>query len=633
MATTELPVQFRDTDARINRLVEAAVNHPRPRLLHSLAFMFCLAGIFAAPAAPADGWPTAHGDPANTNNVDVRTAPARQPAATIPLRDIATGVTPVIAPDGTLYIGNERGKLMSFSADGTAGWSRDLGGFQSVTAQAAIGSDGSIYLVGVATIRDHRTDPPATQHVAELHRFTAGGGWLWHVQLAGPVEGMIHSPPNIVRVGDSDVIMIATGQKQGGFETFLTAYSDGGAVLAQEKVTAPLPPVGDVTGGPDWGALWPDFLDFLECVPTLACEFSATVEAPIEQRLPTKLVRPLPALAVFAQTESGLPSVFISDRFHDLVGYSFTGSAFTELMRIHDDDRYLTSAPLVWPNAPVMIGFGGPDADAGTMFVSLSPGYTGGPVTTHRIATPPFVATPTALGNAMFALVEFGGGVTFLNGGNVVKRTSLPGQSIAAAAASRTHVFVSTVTGLFTFNKATMEKSDEFAWTKGGTSQPVIGPQGHVYAIAQDTLYVFPPRRIPDVPVGPLHDITSGNPQPLTPPTGSVLTEPGTTAPLPQIVPADAQPLPEIQPDVPSRTYKPPLTAGGNRLLACLDLDGDDCGNSQQRAIAENFCRSQGFDRAVELDVDSRRGTAETLDGQLCSKKKCKVFDFIVCRK
>jgi hypothetical protein len=72
---------------------------------------------------------------------------------------------------------------------------------------------------------------------------------------------------------------------------------------------------------------------------------------------------------------------------------------------------------------------------------------------------------------------------------------------------------------------------------------------------------------------------------------------------------------------------------GGNRLFACMDLDGDDCANSQQRVIAENFCRGQGFDRAVDLDVDRRRGTAETLEGQLCSEKKCKVFDLIVCKK
>ena len=234
--------------------------------------------------------------------------------------------------------------------------------------------------------------------------------------------------------------------------------------------------------------------------------------------MPKNLTRPFPAVAVFTQTDSGIPWVFLSDRFHDLVGYSFTGSAFTELLRVHDNQHYLTSAPLIWPNGPVMIDFDGPGVGSGTMFLSLWPGYTGGGVNTHRIKAPLSMAAPTALGNSKFALAEFDGGVTFLNGAAIQKRIDLPGQSIAAAAASRTHVFVSTVTALYTFNKATMEKAGEFGWAKGGTSQPVIGPQGHVYAIAQETLYVFPPSPIPDAPIGPLPPITSTNPQPLPPP-------------------------------------------------------------------------------------------------------------------
>jgi hypothetical protein len=472
------------------------VNHCRPPTLRSLANMFCLAGVVASAAVPANAWQTAHGDPANSNSVDVRTAPAKQPVASVLLRDIAPGAAPVVAPNGTLYIANERGKLMSFSPDGTPGWSRDLGGFQSVATSPAIGTDGSVYVIGSAKVRDHSTDPPTIKHVAELHRFTAGGGWLWHVPLTGPIEGMIHSPPNIIRVGGSDVIVLATGQREGGFEAFLTAFSgETGAVLAHQK--ASVFTAASVTGGPDWP-------DALECIFSLGrgCEFSTAINPaiPIEQQLPKNLTRPFPAVAVFTQTDSGSPWVFISDRFHDLVGYSFTGSAFTELMRVHDNRRYLTSAPLVWPNGPVMIGFDGPDAGSGTMFVSLWPGFTGGEVNTPRIKAPLFMAAPTGLGNSKFALAEFYGGVTFLNGAAIQKRIDLPGQSIAAAAASRTHVFVSTVTGLYTFNKATMEKAGEFAWAKGGTSQPVIGPQGHVYAIAQETLYVFPPSRIPDVP-------------------------------------------------------------------------------------------------------------------------------------
>jgi hypothetical protein len=89
------------------------------------------------------------------------------------------------------------------------------------------------------------------------------------------------------------------------------------------------------------------------------------------------------------------------------------------------------------------------------------------------------------------------------------------------------------VTGLYTFDKMTMKKVAEFGWAGGGVSQPVIGPQGHVYAIAQDTLYVFPPSRIPDIPnPGPLPGITGPGELPRPGVGGSGTTSPG---PLPQL--------------------------------------------------------------------------------------------------
>jgi hypothetical protein len=597
--------------------------------LHGLAIISGIAGLLTLTAASALAWPTAHGDPANSNGVDVRTAPAINPMTSVPLRDIAPGVNPVIAPNGTLYIGNERGTLMSFSPDGTPGWSRDLGGFQSVRASAAIGSDGSVYVIGSAQIRDNTTDPASLKYVAELHRFTAGGGWLWHVPLGEPVPGLTYSPPNIVSRNGSDVILVAAGIRGAG--AFLTAYSgESGVVLAHQKVAPFDPP--QVTGGADLG--WVDSLyTFLSCVASLQCDWSATVE--LEHQLPKNLTRPFPAVAVFAQTASGDPNVYVSDRNKDLVGYSFTGSSFIELFRVRDPKRTLTSAPLVWPNGPVMISTFGDNAGPEVLFLSLGPDYTGGPVTTHRIKSQISMAAPTALGNSRFALVNIFGGVTFLNGAAVQKQVMIPGGSIAPAAASRTHVFVSTVVGLHTFSKAKMEKVGEYTWTRGGASQPVIGPGGHVYAIAQNTLYVFPPSRIPDVPdVGSLPDITTGNPQP-SPSPGAVLGESGAPAPLSssETQPADVQSLPDVQASGSSKTYKPPRTAAGNRLLACLELDGDDCDKSQYRTVAESFCRNQGFQSAGDLDVDAKRGRAETLDGQLCTQKKCKVFDFIVCQR
>jgi hypothetical protein len=116
----------------------------------------------------------------------------------------------------------------------------------------------------------------------------------------------------------------------------------------------------------------------------------------------------------------------------------------------------------------------------------------------------------------------------------------------------------------------------------------VIGPQGHVYAIAGDSLFVFAP----------------------------------TAA-----VPSDSPTTPAAQ----SQAYAPPMTANGNRLFACEKLDGDDCGKGDYRSVAKAFCAKNGFANADDIDVDSKKVKAETLDGQYCTKKKCKVFDQIVC--
>jgi hypothetical protein len=80
-----------------------------------------------------------------------------------------------------------------------------------------------------------------------------------------------------------------------------------------------------------------------------------------------------------------------------------------------------------------------------------------------------------------------------------------------------------------------------------------------------------------------------------------------------------------------TQLYDPPLTANGNRLFACEELDQDDCGKGDHREISLAWCQAQGYAKVSDFDVDSRKVTAETLNGQFCSKNKCKVFDSIAC--
>jgi hypothetical protein len=615
---------------------QACLHDACPRSLRRvLADVFCAAALLMLAASSATAWQTAHGNPDNSGAVDIRTAPAKNPSRTLDVPGgIATGVVPVVAPDGSFYIGDRRGDLVAYNADGLPNWGQNLGNFQSIMTSAALGADGSVYVIGYAKIRDHTVSPAITKHIAELHRFSSTGQLIWHVPLDVLASQSINpavpdvldfSAPNILRFGNSDVVMVASGLRQKFSEVYLTAISgDSGQVLARQKVTGFQTP--DVTGGTDWDI----FCFWCGLQPS----FSTTVPGqPAEEQLPKGLKLPFPSPVISTPNNGGAQLVVLSDGYQKLTGYIFTGNAFDEAFRTSNKERRLSSTPLAWPNGPLMIS-AITDKRSEVKFVSPLP--AGGSSDQH-VAGPTSAAPAAALGNFRFAIVNTGGGVTIMRGAATEKFVALKGGSVAAPAASRNHLFVSTAYALYTLNKANLQEVGEFRWgPNGGTSQPVIGPKGHVYAIAQDRLYIFPPSRLPGVPdADSLHDITSTNPQPLPSPGGSVLADGGMPNPqsLPGIQPTDVQSLPDIQQDLPSKTYKPPVTSSGKRLFACLELDGDDCGNTQMRDVAAAFCQAQGFDRAEDLDVDSRKVVAESLDGRLCSRKKCKVFDQIVCRK
>jgi outer membrane protein assembly factor BamB len=50
------------------------------------------------------------------------------------LGTFATGAGPVIAPDGSVYLGRQEGKLIGLHADGKPFWSRDVDPGESIVA-------------------------------------------------------------------------------------------------------------------------------------------------------------------------------------------------------------------------------------------------------------------------------------------------------------------------------------------------------------------------------------------------------------------------------------------------------------------------------------------------------------------
>jgi hypothetical protein len=99
---------------------------------------------------------------------------------------------------------------------------------------------------------------------------------------------------------------------------------------------------------------------------------------------------------------------------------------------------------------------------------------------------------------------------------------------------------------------------------------------------------------------------------------GSLITTTDTPQPDPQPVPA---------PKPASQAYEPPYTQSGARVYACQTIGGNVCGEP----VASAFCQQQGFGRADAFNSANQKEPAETLAGQKCTKKKCKVFTQIVC--
>ena len=161
----------------------------------------------------------------------------------------------------------------------------------------------------------------------------------------------------------------------------------------------------------------------------------------------------------------------------DLVGFTLSGGAFVETFRLHDDYRYMRSAPAILPDMHSIIGVENFDQDTLLGTGTGGVGFSGpnlnklGPVAGMKA----IFATPTRLADGRTALID-GAATGRANGRNVDKKIALHSASFAGASASRTHLFVSTEDAIQTFDPASMKELSRMLWSGGGASQPAIGP-------------------------------------------------------------------------------------------------------------------------------------------------------------
>jgi len=434
--------------------------------------------------------------------VDVATRTAGSHSLGVPgLGKFAPGAGPTIDSDGTVLLVTEQGKVIALHADGTPYWNRDLSATtEQFLTPPAVGADQSVYVVGKrsALVRDHVHNREYGTNFAVLHKFTKGGG---DPQISAPFPQVprpaaapgeygprLLSAPTVWRSGvDEAVIVAAVYPNIGGDELHLVAFETNGKLIEDHKVSDYIS--GDVTGG--WSNNFTDYLPFFDLVdfPHGAVE---------------KIYFPIPEVTFLPRRAPFRPLVAVVDRFNSqLVGYAFCTGAycdktgFTELFRNSFTHTTLQTSPTPLPDSHLAVG-----TTDGVVFGGVNNLPSVAPVA--NIGS--IFARPTVAKDGRLVLVTSDGGVVTFENGQAVRRLTGLGDTYVRPAASRTHVFVATRTGLYTLDALAETQLLKFPWINGGLQPPAIGPDGRVYAMASNDLLIFPPPfhvpiRIPTVPV------------------------------------------------------------------------------------------------------------------------------------
>jgi len=411
--------------------------------------------------------------------VDVVTRPAGAHSLSVPgLGTFAPGAGPAIGSDGTVYLGTLEGKVIALHADGSRFWNRQLPSGTQIIASPAVGADQSVYVVGVSpVVHDHRDGQNLNIYRAALYKFTAGGGApvgnstvfpdLRSSPAATSFGPRFTGAPSIWQFGADEAVMVPAGYPTlVGQDLHILAFAPGGGVMADA-----LPArwnSGDVTG--DWGEG--------------PFGFTPTV-------IPPPAHPPMPGLSVFTNPQGGTPFVTIADRLQNqIVGFTFCvgpsctpAPGFTERFRTQHAPSVLLSSPTTLPDSHTAVG-----TTDGVVFSGPN-GTTASPLTgLHSV-----YAAPSVAADGRVVLVSVDGSITVFKDHAVVSRLNLSNPSVVPATASRTHVFVSTQDGFHTLDALAQLEVLNFPWNGGGIWPPAIGPDGRVYAMASNVLFIFPP--------------------------------------------------------------------------------------------------------------------------------------------
>jgi hypothetical protein len=294
--------------------------------------------------------------------------------------------------------------------------------------------------------------------------------------------------PNIWYSDTDEVIMVPARQYTpfGSVYTVIAFGPDDGTVLGHAEIDGPPP---DVTGDSD-------FLGWL--ADLLGANFTPGEASPEPMyNIPSNAAPLQPGVAIFNNPQGGTPFIVGTDGSEEIVGLTFDVAAgFTERFRSHDTTWTIHAQPAMMSDGHSVVGtgdgrlrFSGPNGTA-------VPDIHGLDAIFSRVCRT-MDGTILTLG-----LQEYPNGTTLsiIRDNAIYTQIKLNPRAISAPSASSNHIFLNLSSGLYTMDANTLEFIAEFPWPGnnggGGLSSPAIGPNGEVYALANNQLHIFPAIKI-----------------------------------------------------------------------------------------------------------------------------------------
>jgi hypothetical protein len=413
----------------------------------------------------------------------VLTNPAGAGSISVPdLGVFAPHVNPAVGPDGTVFLGTAYGRVVALRPEGEPYWNREiLPTDNRILLTPTVTSDGTVWVIGCSK---------ATEIVHwTIHRFINGGGYPGPREFPLRFEATpwLVGAPTVWRWNDAEVVLIsALYRRVAGHDLALLAYSLSGDLLDQwyhyipEVITSP--------------GFWEGLFDAWKLLG-LGSDFTPGT-------LPSPPLPPFPGADVAPRVGGGTPVITLVNRLErKLMTLRFdagpAGTSGTLVELFHTDH----APDVLWSNATLL-----PDAYT---LVGTDQGLVFGPPNAQAAARPRIdhpngiFATPTLAADGRAIAVGRYATVLGVQGTSVVSQVQLSGLTAARPAASLSYVYVATEDGLHTLDATATTVVQTFPWLGGGGWAPVIGPKGHVYAMASNVLFIFrPPRQLPD-----LHDV------------------------------------------------------------------------------------------------------------------------------